>query len=99
KYLTGLPDFGAPIRIRHLLHHSSGLRDWSPGLVLAGESWTDITSDKIMAFAKHQRELESLPGERDLYCNTGYNLLFWGRQLGCGDGGGSLRIGAIKLPR
>jgi CubicO group peptidase (beta-lactamase class C family) len=75
KYLTELPDFGTPIRIRHLLYHSSGLRDWSPALVLAGESWTDITSNKIMAFAQHQRELESLPGEKDLYCNTGYNLL------------------------
>src|SRR5262245_15138710 len=54
KYLTDLPDFGTPIRIRHLLHHSSGLRDWSPALVLAGESWTDITSDKIMALVQHQ---------------------------------------------
>jgi CubicO group peptidase (beta-lactamase class C family) len=75
KYLTDLPDFGAPIRVRHLLYHCSGLRDWSPALVLAGESWTDITSGKIMAFVRRQRELESLPGETDLYCNTGYNLL------------------------
>src|SRR5277367_1297831 len=30
KYIPELPDFGEPITLRHLLHHTSGLRDqWS----------------------------------------------------------------------
>ena len=30
KYITELPDFGVPITIRELIHHTSGLRDqWS----------------------------------------------------------------------
>jgi len=28
KHLPDLPDFGKPITINHLLHHTSGLRDW-----------------------------------------------------------------------
>src|SRR5579859_4376491 len=27
KYIPELPDFGTPITIRHLIHHTSGLRD------------------------------------------------------------------------
>src|SRR6266581_3620998 len=36
KYLPDVPDFGKPIYIRHLLHHTSGLRDWPETLGLAG---------------------------------------------------------------
>ncbi len=28
KYLPELPDYGTPLTIRHLLNHTSGLRDW-----------------------------------------------------------------------
>jgi len=28
KYIPELPDYGAPLTIRHLLNHTSGLRDW-----------------------------------------------------------------------
>ena len=31
KYIPAVPDFGTPITIRHLIHHTSGLRDWLPG--------------------------------------------------------------------
>jgi CubicO group peptidase (beta-lactamase class C family) len=36
KYLPDIPDFGAPITVRHLLHHTSGLRDWFETLMLSG---------------------------------------------------------------
>jgi len=76
KYLSDVPDFGEPIRIRHLLSHSSGLRDWGPALVLSGSGWSDlVTTDQIMELVRHQRALGFAPGEKDLYCNTGYNLL------------------------
>ena len=32
KYIPELPDFGAPLTIRHMLQHTSGLRDWGPSL-------------------------------------------------------------------
>src|SRR5215471_5930940 len=28
KYIPELPDYGAPLKIRHLLNHTSGIRDW-----------------------------------------------------------------------
>src|SRR5208337_2389598 len=36
KYLPEIPDFGTPITIRHLLHHTSGIRDQWELLLLAG---------------------------------------------------------------
>jgi CubicO group peptidase (beta-lactamase class C family) len=28
KWIPELPDYGAPVTIRHLLHHTSGIRDY-----------------------------------------------------------------------
>ena len=36
KYVPELPDYGRPITIRHLVHHTSGLRDINTLMVLAG---------------------------------------------------------------
>src|SRR5512136_1456478 len=36
KYILELPDYGTPITIRHLLHHTSGLRDYNALLEFAG---------------------------------------------------------------
>src|SRR5438874_924176 len=36
KYLSEVPAFGKPITIAHLLHHTSGLRDWPDTLSLSG---------------------------------------------------------------
>lgn len=76
KYLTEIPNFGNAIKIDNLLHHTSGLHDWAPALVLSSGTWSDlIMPERIMELVKHQRELEFPPGEADMYCNTGYNLL------------------------
>lgn len=76
KHLPDVPDFGAPITIRHLLHHTSGLRDWPVTLALSGTAWSDpITMGKILGMVSRQRELNFASGETSLYSNTGYNLL------------------------
>src|SRR5215213_708504 len=36
KYVPELPDYGTPITIDHLIHHTSGLRDWGGIAALAG---------------------------------------------------------------
>jgi len=36
KYIPELPDYGAPLAIRHLLTHTSGLRDWGSLAGVAG---------------------------------------------------------------
>src|SRR5581483_6328985 len=37
RYIPELPDFGKPLLIRHMLNHTSGLRDW--GSVAAISGW------------------------------------------------------------
>ncbi|MEX2661560.1 MAG: serine hydrolase domain-containing protein, partial [Vicinamibacterales bacterium] len=36
KYVPELPDYGAPLTIRHMLQHTSGLRDWGEVASIAG---------------------------------------------------------------
>ena len=75
-HLPDLPDFGNTITLRHLLHHTSGLRDWVQSLVIAGVAMEDVISFKhILKMARHQKALNFEPGEAYLYSNTGYNLL------------------------
>ena len=75
-YLPDVPDFGNRITIRHLLHHTSGLRDWVQSLVIAGDMMDDVISFKhILKMARHQKTLNFEPGTEFLYSNTGYNLL------------------------
>ena len=75
-HLPDVPDFGKTITIRHLLHHTSGLRDWVQSLVIAGVEMEDVISFKhILKMARHQKALNFEPGSEFLYSNTGYNLL------------------------
>ena len=75
-HLPETPDFGVPIRIRHLIHHTSGLRDQWDLLAMSGFRPDDIkTNGDILDLVKKQRELNFEPGERHLYSNTGYTLL------------------------
>ncbi len=76
KYLPELHDFGNPITIRHLLHHTSGLRDQWELLTLS--SWREddvITQQDVLNMVWRQRELNFAPGDQFRYSNTGYTLL------------------------
>jgi CubicO group peptidase (beta-lactamase class C family) len=74
-YLPEVPDFGRTITIRHLLNHTSGMRDQWELLAMGGWRLDDvITRDHILTMVRHQKELNFEPGDRYLYCNTGYTL-------------------------
>lgn len=77
RYLPEMPNFGATITLRHLIHHTSGLRDQWELLGLAGwrYSFDLITDDDVLAVFRRQRALNFPPGSQFLYCNTGYTLL------------------------
>lgn len=76
KYLPDVPDFGQPITIQNLLHHTSGLRDWPETLDLSGVDMNgQITLDMILEMVRRQHELDFPPGTEYQYSNTGYNLL------------------------
>lgn len=75
-YIPELPDFGHLITLRHLLHHTSGLRDQWNLLGLAGWRLDDvITKDQILRLFTREHDLNFVPGAEYLYCNTGYTLL------------------------
>jgi CubicO group peptidase (beta-lactamase class C family) len=76
KYLPELPDYNPPITIRHLIHHTSGLRDGWELIDLAGRRTDDpYDMDDILELTKRQAELNFTPGEHHLYSNTGYWML------------------------
>jgi len=76
KHLPELRVQGPPITIRHLLHHTSGLRDQWNLLQLAGLRMDDgITEGDILGLLWQQRQLNFAPGEDELYSNSGYTLL------------------------
>jgi CubicO group peptidase (beta-lactamase class C family) len=75
-YLPEVPDFGKTITIRQLIHHTSGLRDQWEMLAMAGWRLDDvITKEHILTAVRNQKELNFIPGDEYLYCNTGYTLL------------------------
>ena len=76
KHLPEVPDFGKKITIRHLIHHTSGLRDQWTLLGMAGWRLDDvITKEHILKMVRYQKELNFDPGAENLYSNTGYTLL------------------------
>jgi CubicO group peptidase (beta-lactamase class C family) len=77
KYIPEMPDFGSLITIRHLIYHTSGLRDQWNLLDLAGWRYSLdlITDDDVMSVLTTQRNLNFKPGEKHVYCNTGYTLM------------------------
>ena len=77
KYIPELPDFGTPITIRQLIHHTSGLRDQWDLLGLAGWRYSLdlITDDDVLSVVSRQKDLNFAPGSKFLYSNTGFTLL------------------------
>ena len=76
EYLPFVPGFSEVIRVRHLIHHTSGLRDQWQLMRLSGVRIDDvITQQHILKAVARQRELNFAPGDEHLYCNTGYTLL------------------------
>jgi CubicO group peptidase (beta-lactamase class C family) len=76
KYVPELPDYGKPLTIRHMLQHTSGLRDWGEVAGLAGWPRTTRvhTHAHVLDILSRQRSLNFMPGEQWSYSNSGYNL-------------------------
>jgi CubicO group peptidase (beta-lactamase class C family) len=76
KYAPEVPDYGAAVTLRHLLHHTSGLRNHFLLQQLSGWRWGDLETraDGLNTVAR-QKELNFQPGDEHAYTNTGYFLL------------------------
>jgi CubicO group peptidase (beta-lactamase class C family) len=76
KHLPEFPDVGATITLRHLLQHTSGLRDILNLMLLAGWRQDDVmTYDDMIGLLARQRALNFQPGAESVYSNTNYLLL------------------------
>lgn len=76
KYIPELPDYGKTITIAHLVHHTSGIRDFVSCFQFMGLTPEDVvTQDMVLRFAINQKHLKFVPGERYSYSNTNYSLL------------------------
>lgn len=75
KYIPELPSYGKTITIRHILTHTSGVRDYLTLWNLAGVDDADLTTDDdALALIVRQREPNFAPGEQWLYSNSGFFL-------------------------
>jgi CubicO group peptidase (beta-lactamase class C family) len=77
KYIPEIRDYGTPITIRHLLTHTSGLRDQWELLSLARGRFEEnrITEADVMDIVPRQTALNFTPGAEYIYSNTGFTLL------------------------
>jgi CubicO group peptidase (beta-lactamase class C family) len=76
KHIPELPTYQKPITVRHLIHHTSGLRDYLTLFSLAGVNFDDTTTEKdALDIIVRQKALNFTPGDEWLYSNSGYFLL------------------------
>lgn len=76
-HVPEIPNYGTPITIRQLIHHTSGLRDQWQLLGYAGWRFPDdlITERDVLGIVSRQKGLNFRPGDEWVYSNTGYTLL------------------------
>jgi CubicO group peptidase (beta-lactamase class C family) len=77
KVLPEMYDYPETITIRHLIHHTSGLRGTFPELLALAE-WRQAdatTTEDVYRLLTAQRELNFRPGDEFLYVNANYVLL------------------------
>jgi CubicO group peptidase (beta-lactamase class C family) len=76
RWLPELPRYETPITVRHLLGHTSGLRDFFELLIIARGRFEEerITDADAMGVVRRQRELNFVPGTEYGYSNTNYLL-------------------------
>lgn len=78
KYLPWFPDYGTPITIRHLIHHTSGIKDYLSLWNKSGRSYLDyMPEDEVYKMICDQKELNFTPGEEHRYSNSCYFLLWF----------------------
>ncbi|WP_411893836.1 serine hydrolase domain-containing protein [Winogradskyella sp. A2] len=79
KYLPSLyPEVKDEIKIRHLINHTSGVRDFYDLMSIQQEPWwrrEGLDNDDAIELLKNQQDLAFKPGSRYMYSNSGYTLL------------------------
>jgi CubicO group peptidase (beta-lactamase class C family) len=76
-YVPEIPDYGQLVTLRHLVHHTSGIRDQWDLLYMAGWRWEAdlVTQANALDVMSRQTALNFEPGSEYLYSNSGFTLL------------------------
>ncbi|MCH2198590.1 MAG: serine hydrolase [Flavobacteriales bacterium] len=76
-WVPEMKDYGETIRIKHLLNHTSGIRNHNVLLDLSGFDYEHrgYTNAMIQELMFQQEGINNAPGEKMLYSNTNYVLL------------------------
>ena len=72
------PGIKEPIRIRHLINHTSGIRDYSDLMSMQREPWwsrVGLDNEDVMRLLEKQEELNFTPGSEYIYSNSNYTVL------------------------
>jgi CubicO group peptidase (beta-lactamase class C family) len=76
KYLPEIPNYGNMITIRHLLYHTSGIREYQALILFGGMSPDNALTDKlILNMLARQKNVSFAPGTKHQYSNSNYHLL------------------------
>ncbi len=76
-YVPEVPDYGTEVTLRHMMTHTSGLRDWGSVAQISGWGRGERSHDHadVIDIVSRQSALNFEPGHEYSYSNTGYNLL------------------------
>ena len=76
KYVPELPKYDETITIRHLIHHTSGIREYQALVLFGGLGTDNVYSDKtILNILARQKNISFKPGSKHQYSNSNYHLL------------------------
>jgi CubicO group peptidase (beta-lactamase class C family) len=76
KYVPEIAKYEYPITIRHLLHHTSGIREYQALIMFAGLSTDSDYSEKfVLNRLAQQKNVSFKPGSKYQYSNSNFVLL------------------------
>lgn len=85
KYVPEIPKYNETVTIRHLLYHTSGIREYQALIFFGGLSPDNALSDRtVLNMLARQKNLSFAPGSKHQYSNSNYHLL--GIIVGCVSG-------------
>ncbi len=76
KHLPEMPSYADEITVRHLIHHTSGLRDYLTLMDIKGLAGANVYPEEFLYdLIASQKRLNYPPGKEIQYTNSGYFLL------------------------
>jgi len=76
KYFPELPKYEVPITVNHLVHHTSGVRDYLELMGMAGRKMDEpFGNEEAVELIARQKGLNFKPGEKFSYSNSNYVLM------------------------